>query len=162
MQGLVDVPSIKWMKPRLSKTPTDSVLNYNKDLMIGPDTNRAQKIYADLNRICELEDAVVEWYDQKYYPHKKNIVNFNFLRPFFNIKKVEYSGAGTVIVKAHLIAKNSGYLSEEQVGMEVEIYEEKQAITNEAKRIGLLSDRSNYLQLRVGDILILYIARDPN
>lgn len=63
MQGLVDVPSIKWMKPRLSKTPTDSVLNYNKDLMIGPDTNRAQKIYADLNRICELEDAVVEWYD---------------------------------------------------------------------------------------------------
>ena len=29
--------------------------------------DRSAKIYCDLNRICELEDAVVEWYDQRYY-----------------------------------------------------------------------------------------------
>ena len=41
MQGLVNIKSIRWSKPLMSKTPTSSVLNYNKDLMIGPETNRA-------------------------------------------------------------------------------------------------------------------------
>jgi hypothetical protein len=27
----------------------------------------SQKIFCDLNRICELEDATVEWYEEKYY-----------------------------------------------------------------------------------------------
>ena len=81
--------------------------------MMTPTTNRAQKIYADLNRICEIEDAVVEWYEQQYYPHKKNIININFLRPFFHIKKVDYSGSDTVIAKAFLVAKNPGVLMEE-------------------------------------------------
>ena len=29
--------------------------------------DKAQKIYCDMSRICELEDAVVEWYEAKYF-----------------------------------------------------------------------------------------------
>lgn len=47
------------------------MLNYDKDwtkktsfFRIG---DSSIKIYCDLNRICELEDAVVEWYEEAYY-----------------------------------------------------------------------------------------------
>jgi hypothetical protein len=47
------------------------MLNYNKDwarktkfFKFG---DSSIKICCDLNRICELEDAVVEWYEEAYY-----------------------------------------------------------------------------------------------
>jgi hypothetical protein len=27
----------------------------------------SQKIFCDLNRVCEVEDATSEWYDARYY-----------------------------------------------------------------------------------------------
>lgn len=43
------------------------MLNYNKDLERRKAKDFSMKIYCDLNRICELEDAVVEWYEEAYY-----------------------------------------------------------------------------------------------
>jgi hypothetical protein len=65
----------------------------------------------------------------------------NFLKPFFHIKRVEYAGVDSVIVKAYLIAKNSGLVSEDHLGMKVIIRERLEETTNEVKRIGLMSDR---------------------
>ena len=39
----------------------------------------SQKIYCDLNRICELEDAIVEWYEAKYYL-RRELFDLSFLR----------------------------------------------------------------------------------
>ena len=47
--------------------PKETVLTYNKDLKMRNNKDRIQKIYCDLSRICEIEDAVVEWYDSKYF-----------------------------------------------------------------------------------------------
>jgi hypothetical protein len=67
MQGLIEINSIKWLEPELSLTPKYDVLNYNKDLRQRAAKDKAQKIYCDLSRICEIEDAVVEWYDSRYF-----------------------------------------------------------------------------------------------
>ena len=67
MQGLIDINSIEWLEPSSSPTPKETILNYNKDARSRTATDKAQKIYCDLSRICEIEDAVVEWYDSKYF-----------------------------------------------------------------------------------------------
>jgi len=40
----------------------------------------SQKIYADLNRICEIEDAIVEWYEEEYYLRKQDLPDLSFLK----------------------------------------------------------------------------------
>jgi hypothetical protein len=32
-----------------------------------PDRNKLQKYFADLSRVCDIEDTVCEWFDKKYY-----------------------------------------------------------------------------------------------
>lgn len=61
LQGLVQ--EIEWEKPVVYETPRLCVLNYNKDWARKNSMDPSGKIYCDLNRICEIEDAVVEWYD---------------------------------------------------------------------------------------------------
>lgn len=67
MQGLVDIDSIEWFEPDFLNAPKVNVLTYNKDMRMKSANDNAQKIYCDLSRICEVEDAVVEWYDSKYF-----------------------------------------------------------------------------------------------
>jgi hypothetical protein len=40
----------------------------------------AQKIFCDMSRICELEDAVVEWYDSRYFQRPDELLNIDFLK----------------------------------------------------------------------------------
>ena len=65
LQGFIK--EIEWEKPTIIETPKLSLLNYNKDLERKNAKDFSMKIYCDLNRICELEDAVVEWYEEAYY-----------------------------------------------------------------------------------------------
>lgn len=32
-----------------------------------PDRNKLQKYFADLTRVCEVEDTVVEWFAKEHY-----------------------------------------------------------------------------------------------
>lgn len=32
-----------------------------------PDRNKFQKYFADLKRVCEVEDYVVEWFEKEHY-----------------------------------------------------------------------------------------------
>lgn len=65
LQGFIS--SIQWDLPTISTTPKLSVTNYNKDWARNKFNDSSLKIYCDLNRICEIEDTVVEWYDEAYY-----------------------------------------------------------------------------------------------
>lgn len=66
-------------------TPEKNTLTYNKDMLTIPKIDWAVKIYADINRVCELEDSVVEWYNERYYENKNEIINFTFLWEMFQI-----------------------------------------------------------------------------
>jgi hypothetical protein len=67
MQGMIDIDSIKWFPPMLSIPTADNVLNYSNDGKSRAVRDRVLKIFCDTNRVCELEDSVVEWYDSKYF-----------------------------------------------------------------------------------------------
>lgn len=60
-------------------------MNYNKDWFRRRETSI--KIYCDLNRICELEDAVVEWYEEAYYQRRTDLYDLRFLKELFDIKE---------------------------------------------------------------------------
>lgn len=76
LQGFVS--ELNWDEPIFTDTPKLSVYNYNKDVaktfiergLSALAGNPSIKLYCDLNRICELEDAVVEWYEEIYYQRK--------------------------------------------------------------------------------------------
>ena len=34
---------------------------------MGPDRNKLQKYFADLSRVCDLEDTICEWFGKDYY-----------------------------------------------------------------------------------------------
>lgn len=51
----------------LSIPTADNVLNYSNDGKSRAVRDRVLKIFCDTNRVCELEDSVVEWYDSKYF-----------------------------------------------------------------------------------------------
>lgn len=94
LQGFLS--DLIWEEPILSETPKLSILNYNRDVAragllslfsgLGPlsgGQNASIKIYCDLNRICEVEDAVVEWYEEAYYQRKSDLFDLSFLKPLF-------------------------------------------------------------------------------
>lgn len=67
MQGMIDIDSIEWFPPMLTNPTRDTVLTYNNDGKQRDVKDRVLKIFCDTNRVCELEDSVVEWYENKYF-----------------------------------------------------------------------------------------------
>jgi len=67
MQGQVDLKSVEWLDCAITMPPKYNVITYDKDIGMSENADKAQKIYCDMSRICELEDAVVEWYDSRYF-----------------------------------------------------------------------------------------------
>lgn len=131
-----------------------------------------------MSRICELEDAVVEWYDSRYFQRPKELLNLDFLKQLFHIKKYECAGIDGLICKIQLQAARRGRLNNAFIGMpivvkddrvrastedwpdsEEEDEEQSRTLVCEVKKLGLLIDRYVDLELRIGDTLVLYISR---
>lgn len=43
------------------------IRNYDRSQNMTPDRNKLQKYFADLNRVCDIEDTVVEWFKKQHY-----------------------------------------------------------------------------------------------
>jgi len=125
-----------------------------------------------LNRICELEDAIVEWYEAKYY-QRRELFDLTFLKgvpdqfdpkqrqqhAVFEIKDLQYAGVDGSICKAVLTATRPGYIDKKYFyGIKIRVNAAEDELMNEVKRIGYIRDRECEMQLRVGDTLILYIS----
>lgn len=156
---IFNLETIEWNNPQISTTPSANTLSYNKDMMDISIDDRAIKIYADINRVCELEDTVVEWYEQKYYENKSEILDFSFLTEFFTIDWIEYSGVDNKVVRLQTRAKYTGRLDKSRFSIGVNIKHQEDIIRNEVKRKGILSERERDIELRVGDVFIIYITR---
>ena len=108
LKGFVDIASIQWNQPEFFDIPDVNTLTYNKDYVKVSKVDRAVKIYADINRVCELEDTVVEWYDHKFYQHKNELIDFSFIHEMFEITSIEYSGVDNPVVRLQLKAIKEG------------------------------------------------------
>ena len=164
---------VEWEPICFSEAPKASALTYDKDwtkrLFF---SHSSQKIYCDLNRICELEDAIVEWYEAKYY-QRRELFDLTFLKgvpdifdpkikssqPIFEIQDLQYAGVDGSICKAVLKAVRPGYIDKKYFyGIKIRVKLPEEELINEVKRIGYIRDRECEMQLRVGDTLILYIS----
>lgn len=69
LMGVIEPSSVIWLQPLMEPLPwQDDIRNYNRVGHLTPDRNRLQKYFADLKRVCEMEDTVVEWFDKEVYP----------------------------------------------------------------------------------------------
>lgn len=55
-ESLVWRPLVKHALPEPSQ-----IKGYNRALFMGPNRNKLQKYFADLGRVCEVEDTINEW-----------------------------------------------------------------------------------------------------
>ena len=60
---MVDAESIEFEQPQTYATPEENIWTYDHEEKKVKSSDNCQKIFANLSRVCELEDAVVEWYD---------------------------------------------------------------------------------------------------
>ena len=90
--GLADLDAFRFRPPLLSKTDAANALTYNRDLprLIVNDRGKS-KVYCDINRVCEIEDATVEWLPmtpihrpQLEIPTHKFSLRFKILSVHFN------------------------------------------------------------------------------
>ena len=118
---------VEWEPAMFSEAPKVSALTYDKDwtkrLFF---SHSSQKIYCDLNRICELEDAIEEWYDQRYF-HGRERFDLNFLKgvqdpysltkhkPIFQVKELRYAGVDGAIAKVVLQAVSPGVVDKKHL-----------------------------------------------
>ena len=116
LMGVVDPDSIQWLAPHMEPLPwQEDIRNYNRVGHMTPDRNRLQKYFADLKRVCELEDTVNEWFDKEVYQQicmnsmKAHIVRHidDFLVNLsqqFQITYIEVGGIDFSVWKIHLKA----------------------------------------------------------
>lgn len=159
---MIDVDSIKWFPPQLTMPTQDNVLTYSLDGKMRAVKDRVLKIFCDTNRVCELEDSVVEWYDSKYFQRPQELMDISFFEPMFQIKSYMCAGVDGLISKIHLLALKEGRLINDYIGMPLvvrNLERRDSQLIHEVKRVGLLIDRYVDLELRVGDQLILYVSK---
>ena len=89
----------------MQPTQKENALTYRKDVHLTESVYT--KEVADLSRICEEEDAEIDWHDTKYcsVTERERLFNTNLLGPYFEVKSVMCSGADVVISKHYLIAQ---------------------------------------------------------
>jgi hypothetical protein len=93
------VSNVTWDPPLLHPSPTTTALTYDRDktkwLFF---KHSSQKIYCDLNRICEIEDSAAEWYEAKYYTNNATF-DLSFLDQCFKLINLKYTGVDGSICK---------------------------------------------------------------
>ena len=66
LMGVLDPKTIAWRELLFEVLPEqEDIRNYNRLKSLTPDRNKFEKYFADLNRVCEVEDTVVEWFNKE-------------------------------------------------------------------------------------------------
>ena len=85
MNGIVDISSLIWEQIQfIDIYPNEKdALSYNRDLKIlQMKSDRKNKVQCSTNRLCEVEDAVVEWINVSALDQPKIPINLrNFITP---------------------------------------------------------------------------------
>jgi hypothetical protein len=161
-RGLLDAKSLKWNSINLYD------LNYDaesKTLL----KNKKNSPPIEMCRICEIEMIKNSWckYDLSNFDNKLNYNIEEFLKgllndmdKYFLLKTVYYDNMGFILLRIHFLAVNEGKCNLKLLGLEINVKREQITIINEVKKNGLIYDNSNFLELRKGDELILYISKN--
>ena len=161
-RGLINASSVKWESISLIKevsTNFVTTLGGTTSLKNNQDKDQILREGIDLNRICELETMGSEWFDSKYYKMSKQFYNLDELLQCFIVNSIEFTEFDIKAFKIKLTAYRTGYINRTVVGMPILIKSFDMECKVEAKRLGLMIDRDGYIQLRIGDTLLLYLSK---
>ena len=161
LRGIIDVTSIRWLDPVLYDTPADNTLNYQRDKQMLNEEDKSTKLVADLSRVCELEDSQQEWRFPTYDTLPKGSLDFlKKFRSCFMVKEVEFAHVDILVLKVQLLATRKGEIPyNKMLGIGVKVMDYDAECTNEVKKVGLLIERHCDLELRVGDLVVLYLSK---
>eukprot|EP01022_Parablepharisma_sp_SALTPOND_P000968 TRINITY_DN105358_c0_g1_i1.p1 TRINITY_DN105358_c0_g1~~TRINITY_DN105358_c0_g1_i1.p1 ORF type:complete len:572 (-),score=29.68 TRINITY_DN105358_c0_g1_i1:2048-3706(-) len=159
LRGLIDISTIEWLPPKLEKTPPENILTYKPKVKREMEKDRTRKVFADLSRICELEDSEMEWRDFRCERQPESVFPFEELRRCFKIEHIEYSNVDNYVIKMYLRACRKGYTEFGIFGIGVRVVDTEEECTNEVKKIGLWIERHADIELRIEDLLVFYYAR---
>lgn len=173
LQGLVDLSSIEWQPAQISDTA--QILS---NLQLAPkypeissrpqadssedeQTIKKRMYLYNVARHCEVELAITEWYDPRYFLRPKETYIYDKFMPFLRLTSVDFAGVDNTVSRNTYIASTVGVVidAERLIGMRVEIKANREEVVNEVKRVGLVFDRHTSVQLRLGDTFVLYISR---
>ena len=163
--GTVRLDSIKWQPPLIQDTR--AIL---KSVQLAPEfpvpktpqnEGLKKKLYLyNVSRHCEVELSQTEWYDTRYYP-LENYQNFRqHLMPYLKLIRSEFSGSDILFLRNTYKATREGMVPDSgtKLGVQVEIKTKNKPLTHEVKRMGLLYDRERPIQVRLDDLLVLYLS----
>ncbi len=89
-------------------TPTENILTYRGKAKREAEADRSMKIFADLSRICELEDSEQDWRDFRGEGQPEDVFPFSELRRCFDIRQIDYANVDIYVLKMYLAAKTKG------------------------------------------------------
>lgn len=116
----------------------------------------------DLSRFCELEVLKNTWKTIDLLKENTYVVDniTNMFKSVFTIEKIEWDDIGYYLFKVFLKADKVGKIKgENDLGIELDIKDINEKLCNEVKKNCLIYDRKNILQMRVNDILVVYISK---
>jgi len=159
LKGQVNLDTIEWEKPILEDLPSENLMKYNAREKREIEKDKARKVFADLSRICELEDSEMEWRDFRCEYQDEKMFPFELLNKCFKIEQLEFSNVDNYVIKMTLRAACKGYNDLNVFGIGVKIVGDKEECTNEVKKSGLIIERYADIELRIGELLIFYYSK---
>ncbi len=157
----MDIESVHWLPPSSEPTPTETLISYRGKAKREAETDRSTKVFADLSRICELEDSEQDWRDFCCEYQPSNVFPFAEVQKCFDIRQLDYSNVDIYALKMQLVAQRRGYTGAQIFGVGVRVVGEGEECSNEVRRFGLVIERHADVELRVGDLLIFYYSKSP-
>ena len=151
---MIDIKKIKWDNPLIQTIP-----KLTKTIS----SNFNPKTKFEIDRLCELETIHNEWIDPKYLDGVGGVLwDLNKFEPQLHCFEIKASGIETGIISTRIKYKANqiGIVDDcyDYLGVNIEILTENDECVNEVKRMGLVFDLEENLQLKVGDIIIFYLS----
>lgn len=155
---------LKWSQLKIEKCPKLDYLNLSQEVDYTKICKNREVFDYNLSYFCEIEILKSKWTRIKGnlvdYDLILNKINFLF-SPLFEVNEVWFDNIGYLVFKIYLTAIRKGVLhSSSELGITIEVKDEKELISNEVKKNFLLFDYKNEIQVRVKDHLVFYLSKN--
>lgn len=155
---------LKWSQLKIVKCPQLDYLNLSQEVDYTKICKNREVFDYNLSYFSEIEILKSKWIRIKGnlvdYDLILNKINFLF-NPLFEVNEVWFDDIGYLVFKIYLTAMRKGVLhSSSELGIAIEVKDEKELISNEVKKNFLLFDYKNEIQVRVKDHLVFYLSKN--
>ena len=152
--GFLDFQNFHWLNPKIvPKINKEKISNILCDSYLTNSENT-----------CEVEGLVHTWIGIEQLDNNINVISTlkQLFGNYFNINEVYYEDIGYYFFKIILQAKKEGICGgiNNNLGINIKIYDKDKHICNEIKKNGLIYDENNELSIHINDIITFYISQN--